>query len=179
MDEDNKLTEERRAKLKALREKGAAFPNDFAREHFAADLAARYGALDNPALEAAPARVKIAGRVMLKRVMGKASFATIRDSSGAIQIFVSDSDTGEAAHAAFKHYDIGDIIGVEGELFKTRTGELTARARALKLLVKSLRPLPEKWRGLTDQELKYRQRYVDLIMNEDTRRVSSLTIKST
>ena len=169
--EREKLVAERRAKLAALREKGPAFPNDFGREHFAADLAARYGASDNTALEAAPVKVGIAGRIMLKRVMGKASFATIRDMTGAIQIFVSDGDTGEAAHAAFKHYDIGDIIGVEGELFRTRTGELTARARSLRLLAKSLRPLPEKWHGLTDQETKYRQRYVDLIMNEDTRRV--------
>jgi lysyl-tRNA synthetase class 2 len=166
-----KLVEERRAKLKALRDKGPAYPNDFGREHFAADLVSRHGALANEALEAAPVKVRIAGRMMLKRVMGKASFATLRDSSGTIQIFVSDGDTGQEAHAAFKHYDIGDIIGVEGELFKTRTGELTVRARGIRLLVKSLRPLPEKWRGLTDQELKYRQRYVDLIVNEDTRRV--------
>jgi lysyl-tRNA synthetase class 2 len=169
--EPEKLVAERRAKLKSLRDKGTAYPNDFSREHYAADLASQYGALANEALEAAPIKVKIAGRMMLKRVMGKASFSTVRDTSGAIQIFVSDSDTGQETHAAFKHYDIGDIIGVDGELFKTRTGELTVRARGLRLLAKSLRPLPEKWRGLTDQELKYRQRYVDLIMNEDTRRV--------
>jgi lysyl-tRNA synthetase class 2 len=169
--ERERLVAERRAKLAALREKGAAYPNDFRREHFAADLASRYGALDNAALEAAPVKVTIAGRLMLKRVMGKASFALIRDMTGAIQVFVSDSDTGQENHVAFKHCDIGDIIGVEGELFRTRTGELTARARSLRLLAKSLRPLPEKWHGLTDQETKYRQRYVDLIMNEDTRRV--------
>src|SRR5262249_56996623 len=108
---------------------------------------------------------------MLKRVMGKASFATVRDSTGAIQIFVSDGDTGQQAHASFKHYDIGDVVGVEGVLFRTRTGELTVRALTLRLLVKSLRPLPEKWLGLTDHESKYRQRYVDLIVNEDTRQV--------
>jgi lysyl-tRNA synthetase, class II len=170
-DDRDKLIAERRAKLKALRERSAAFPNDFTREHFVADLAAQYGALDNAALEASSVRVKIAGRIMLKRVMGKASFATIRDASGSLQIFVSDGDTGAEAHGAFKHYDIGDIIGLEGELFRTRTGELTARARALRLLAKSLRPLPEKWHGLTDQEMKYRQRYVDLIVNETTRRV--------
>jgi lysyl-tRNA synthetase class 2 len=169
--ERERLVAERRAKLAALRAKGPAFPNDFRREHYAADLAAQYGALDNAALEATPIKVSLAGRVMLKRVMGKASFATIRDTSGSLQLFISDSDTGQEAHAAFKHYDIGDIIGVEGELFRTRTGELTARARKLRLLSKSLRPLPEKWHGLTDQETKYRQRYVDLIMNEDTRRV--------
>ncbi|HUF81883.1 MAG TPA: lysine--tRNA ligase [Burkholderiales bacterium] len=170
-DDRDKLIAERRAKLKALRGKGAAFPNDFTREQFAADLAARYGAMDNAALEAAPIKVKIAGRIMLKRVMGKASFATLRDTSGTLQVFVSDGDAGPEAHAAFKHYDIGDIVGIEGELFRTRTGELTARARSLRLLAKSLRPLPEKWHGLTDQEMKYRQRYVDLIVNEDTRRV--------
>ena len=171
MDDDNKLVEERRAKLKALREQGFAYPNDFRREHLAADLQSRYGALDIAALEASPAKAMVAGRIMLKRVMGKASFATIRDASGAIQIFVSDSDTGQDAHAAFKHYDIGDIVGVEGELFRTRTGELTVKARKLHLLAKALRPLPEKYHGLTDSELRYRQRYVDLIVNEDTRRI--------
>jgi len=166
-----KLVSERRAKLKALREKGTAYPNDFRREHFAGDLAASHGALDAEALEKNPVRVKLAGRILLKRVMGKASFATIRDMTGSIQIWVSDGDTGPEAHSAFKHYDIGDIVGLEGELFRTRTGELTARARSLRLLAKSLRPLPEKWHGLTDQETRYRQRYVDLIVNEDTRRV--------
>ena len=170
MDDDNKLVEERRAKLKTLREKGFAYPNDFRREHLAADLQSRYGALDIAALEASPAKAQVAGRIMLKRVMGKASFATIRDTSGAIQIFVSDSDAGKEAHAAFKHHDIGDILGVEGELFRTRTGELTVKARKLHLLAKALRPLPEKYHGLTDSELRYRQRYVDLIVNEDTRR---------
>jgi lysyl-tRNA synthetase class 2 len=171
VDDDNKLVEERRAKLKALRERGFAYPNDFARAHLAADLQSRYAKLDASAHDADPVKVKIAGRIMLKRVMGKASFATIRDASGAIQIFVSDSDTGQEAHAGFKHYDIGDIIGVEGELFRTRTGELTAKARKVRLLAKSLRPLPEKYHGLTDSELRYRQRYVDLIVNEDTRRL--------
>ena len=171
MDEDNKLVEERRAKLKALREQGFAYPHDFGREDLAADLAARHAKLGNDALDAPPVRAKIGGRIVLKRVMGRATFATIRDASGAIQIFVSDSDTGQEAHAGFKHFDIGDIIGVDGELFRTRTGELTVRARTLRLLAKSLRPLPEKFHGLTDPELKYRQRYVDLIVNEDTRRV--------
>jgi len=171
VDDDNKLVEERRAKLKALRKQGFAYPNDFARAHLAADLQSRYAKLDIAALEASPVKVTIAGRILLKRVMGKASFATLRDAGGAIQLFVSDSDTGEAAHAAFKHHDIGDIIGAEGELFRTRTGELTVRVRNLRLLAKALRPLPEKYHGLTDAELKYRQRHVDLIVNEDTRRV--------
>jgi len=171
VDEENKLVEERRAKLKALREKGPAFPNDFAREHYAADLAATHGAATNEALEAKPVRILVAGRLMLKRVMGKACFGTLRDMTGPIQIFVSDGDTGSEALAAFKQYDLGDIVGVTGELFKTRTGELTVKVKQLRLLSKSLRPLPEKFKGLTDQEIKYRQRYVDLVMNEETRKV--------
>jgi lysyl-tRNA synthetase class 2 len=172
--ESDKLIAERRAKLKALREKGLAYPNDFERGQLAAELAVRYSESSNETLEEKPVAAKVAGRMMLKRVMGKASFATLRDASGSIQIFVSDGDTGEGAHAAFKHYDIGDILGVEGELFRTRTGELTVRARVVRLLAKSLRPLPEKWKGLTDHELRYRQRYVDLIVNEDTRRIFAL-----
>jgi lysyl-tRNA synthetase class 2 len=170
VDDENKLVEERRAKLKALRERGPAYPNDFTREHLAGDLAARYGSLDNAALEASPVKAKIAGRLMLKRVMGKACFGTLRDMTGAIQIFVSDGDTGSEALAAFKQHDLGDIVGVAGQLFKTRTGELTVKAKELRLLSKSLRPLPEKFKGLTDQEMKYRQRYVDLVMNEETRK---------
>ena len=171
MDEENRLVEERRAKLKALRARGPAFPNDFAREHYAGDLAAKHGAAANDALEASPVKVKVAGRLMLKRVMGKACFGTIRDMTGSIQIFVSEGDTGAEALAAFKQYDLGDIVGVAGELFKTRTGELTVKVKTLRLLSKSLRPLPEKFKGLTDQEIKYRQRYVDLLMNEETRQV--------
>jgi lysyl-tRNA synthetase, class II len=171
MDEENRLIEERRAKLKALRARGPAFPNDFAREHYAGDLAAAHGAATNEALEATPVKVAVAGRLMLKRVMGKACFGTIRDMTGSIQIFVSDGDTGSEALAAFKQFDLGDIVGVGGELFKTRTGELTVKVKRLRLLSKSLRPLPEKFKGLTDQEMKYRQRYVDLVMNEETRKV--------
>ena len=169
--EDDKLVAERRAKLKALREKGPAFPNDFRREHYAADLAAAHGEKTNEALELQRLQATVAGRLMLKRVMGKACFGTIRDMTGQIQIFVSENDTGAEALAAFKHYDLGDIVGVAGELFKTRTGELTVKAKQLRLLAKSLRPLPEKFKGLTDTEQKYRQRYVDLIMNEETRQV--------
>ena len=166
-----KLVAERRAKLKALRDKGVAYPNDFRREHYAGDLAAVHGAATNEALEASPVKVAVAGRLMLKRVMGKACFGTIRDMTGPIQIFVSDGDTGAEALAAFKQYDLGDIVGIGGELFKTRTGELTVKVKQLRLLSKSLRPLPEKFKGLTDQEIKYRQRYVDLVMNEETRKV--------
>ena len=171
MEDDNKLVEERREKLKALRAQGQAFPNDWRSAHHAGDLAQQYGALDKAALEAKAVRVKLAGRMMLKRVMGKASFATLQDGSGRIQIYVANDVAGEAAHEAFKHWDLGDIVGVEGTLFKTNKGELTINARSLRLLVKALRPLPEKFHGLTDQEMRYRQRYVDLIVNPEARSV--------
>ena len=167
----NQIIEERRGKLQALRAAGTAFPNDYTRTHLAGALADKYGNLDREALEAGTGTVAVAGRIMLKRVMGKASFATLQDMSGQIQVYVADDVTGKEKHDAFKHYDIGDIVGVEGTLFKTKKGELTVRATNVRLLTKSLRPLPEKFHGLTDQELKYRQRYVDLIMTEDTRRV--------
>src|SRR5450830_1156502 len=173
--DENTIIAERRAKLAAIRAQGVAFPNDFRPEHKAADLHAQYDALDNEALEANPIKVSIAGRMMLKRVMGKASFATIQDASGAradgrIQLYITNDVTGEAAHGAFKHYDLGDILGAEGLLFKTKTGELSVKVTALRLITKSLRPLPDKFHGLSDQETKYRQRYVDLIMSEETRR---------
>ena len=171
MEEDNKLTEERREKLKALRAQGPAFPNDWRPAHNADALAQAYGALDKPALEAKAVGVKVAGRMMLKRVMGKASFATLQDGSGRFQVYVANDVAGEAAHEAFKHWDLGDIVGVEGTLFKTNKGELTVNAKQLRLLVKALRPLPEKFHGLTDQEMRYRQRYVDLIVNPEARSV--------
>ncbi|MDA1117250.1 MAG: lysine--tRNA ligase [Proteobacteria bacterium] len=171
MDEDNKLMEERREKLKALRKQGQAFPNDWRPTHHAGELAAQYGALDRAALEARAATAKIAGRMMLKRVMGKASFATVQDGSGRIQVYIANHVAGEAAHETFKHWDLGDIVGVEGTLFKTNKGELTVNAKQLRLLVKALRPLPEKFHGLTDQEMRYRQRYVDLIVNPEVRSV--------
>jgi len=167
----NPIIEERRAKLKALRAKGVAYPNDFGRQNLGAELVEKYENTDRDFLDLNPVAVKVAGRIMLKRVMGKASFATIQDMSGQIQIYVTDSYPGKEQHAAFKHYDIGDIIGVDGVLFKTKTDEVTVRVNALRLLAKSLRPLPEKFHGLTDQEIKYRQRYVDLIVNEESRRV--------
>ena len=171
MEEENKLVEERREKLKALRAKGEAFPNDWRPAHHAGALAARYGSLDKAALEKESAAVRIAGRMMLKRVMGKASFATLQDGSGRIQVYVANDVAGEAAHEAFKHWDLGDIVGAEGVLFRTHKGELTVNAKTLRLLVKALRPLPEKFHGLADQELRYRQRYVDLIVNPESRNV--------
>jgi lysyl-tRNA synthetase class 2 len=173
--DENSIIAERRAKLAAIREQGVAFPNDFRPQHKAAELHAQYGEMDNLSLEAQPVKVVIAGRMMLKRVMGKASFATIQDASGPkadgrIQLYVANDVAGEEAHAAFKHYDLGDILGAEGILFKTKVGELSIKVTSLRLLTKSLRPLPDKFHGLSDQETKYRQRYVDLIMSEETRR---------
>jgi lysyl-tRNA synthetase class 2 len=169
--DENQIIHERRQKLAALREQGLAFPNDFKRRDYAAELQAGFGGKTREELEASPpAPVALAGRMMLKRVMGKASFATLQDGSGRIQIYISNDHTGPAAHDAFKHWDLGDILGVEGVLFKTNKGELSIHAHSLRLLSKSLRPLPDKFHGLADQEIKYRQRYVDLIMNEDTRR---------
>ena len=167
----NRIIEERRAKLKDLRELGQAFPNDFVRAHLAEVLAAEHEDKDAKTLAEKPIAVSVAGRIMLKRVMGKACFATIQDMSGRIQLYVSIDDVGSDALESFKHYDIGDIVGAQGGLFKTQKGELTVRVTSIRLLTKSLRPLPEKFHGLTDQEIKYRQRYVDLIMNEDTRLV--------
>lgn len=169
LQDENQIITERRAKLTALRAEGVAFPNDFERKNLAAELHSSYGEMSHEELETANIRVAVAGRMMLKRVMGKASFATVLDMSGRIQLFINNSDTGEAAHDAFKHYDLGDILGTSGILFKTKTGELSVRVTCLRLLTKALRPLPEKFHGLTDQEQKYRQRHVDLITNEDTR----------
>lgn len=168
---DLKLVEERRAKLSALREAGNAFPNDFRRSDLAADLHREYRESSGEMLEAEHRLVSVAGRMVLKRIMGKASFASIQDMSGRIQLYIANDVTGVEAHAAFKHYDLGDILGAEGSLFRTRTGELSVRVTNLRLLTKSLRPLPEKFHGLTDQEQKYRQRYLDLITNEESRQV--------
>ena len=167
----NKIIEERRAKLKDIRAQGIAFPNDFDRRHYAQALHQAHDHKGNEDLEASPVMVAIAGRMMLKRVMGKASFATIQDMSGRIQLYITNDITGEAVHDSFKHWDMGDILGAEGTLFKTKTGELSVKVKALRLLSKSLRPLPEKFHGLADQEQKYRQRYLDLITNEETRKV--------
>ena len=173
--DDNQLIAERREKLKAIRAAGIAFPNDFKPDAKAADLFARFNGLTPEALEATPTTVRVAGRMMLKRVMGKASFATLQDGSlgetgGRIQIYVTRDAVGEDVYAAFKHWDLGDIIAAEGHLFKTRTGELSIHATAVRLLTKSLRPMPDKFHGVADQEVKYRQRYVDLMTDEAARR---------
>ena len=168
--DENQIIAERRAKLKALREKGIAYPNTFTRHDLAGDLHAKFGDRDRASLDLDPITVRVGGRMMLKRVMGKASFAALQDMSGSIQLYVTDGDLGKERHDEFKHHDVGDIIGAEGVLFRTKTNELTVRVKQLFLLAKSLRPLPEKFHGLTDQEQRYRQRYLDLITNEDTRR---------
>jgi len=168
--DEEKLVAERRAKLTALRERGAPFPNDFRRNVIAGELHAEYGGKDNESLEANPVRVRVAGRMMGMRVMGKASFCHLQDMSGRIQLYVQREAIGEALYAEFKHWDLGDIVGAEGVLFKTKSGELSVKVDGLRLLTKSLRPLPDKWHGLTDTETRYRQRYVDLIMNEVARK---------
>src|SRR5215472_369758 len=169
--DENQIIAERRAKLRALRERGHAYPNDFRRDALASELHDAHGAKTPEQLEAAAANVAVAGRMLLKRVMGKASFATLQDMSGRIQLYVTRDAAGEDAYEAFKHWDLGDIVGARGMLFKTRTGELSVRVTDLHLLAKALRPLPEKFHGLTDQEQKYRQRYVDLITSPESRRV--------
>jgi lysyl-tRNA synthetase class 2 len=174
MDDENKLIEERREKLKALRAKGIAFPNDFRRKDLASALHGKFGAKTKEELEPVKAEATVAGRMVLKRVMGKASFATLQDGSGRIQIYVSNEVKN---YEDFKHWDLGDIVGASGTLFKTKTGELTIHASGLRLLAKSLQPLPEKFHGIADQELKYRQRYVDLIVSEKTREVFAKRIK--
>ncbi|CAN0622021.1 lysine--tRNA ligase, constitutive [Burkholderia multivorans] len=167
--DENQIIAERREKLHALREQGIAYPNDFRPTHHAADLQATYADTDKEALEASPQHVAIAGRMMLKRVMGKASFATVQDGSGQIQFFVTPNDVGAGTYDAFKKWDLGDIVAARGELFRTNKGELSVKCTELRLLSKALRPMPDKFHGLADQEMRYRQRYVDLIVTPETR----------
>ena len=169
--DDNQIIAERRGKLRALRMQGNAYPNDFRRDALAAELHDAHDAKAAEELEAEPTTVAVAGRMLLKRVMGKASFAALQDMSGRIQLYITNDHAGIDIHDAFKHWDLGDIVGARGTLFKTRTGELTVKVTDLRLLSKALRPLPEKFHGLTDQEQRYRQRYVDLITSPETRRV--------
>jgi len=168
--DENSLIAQRRAKLDALRAEGNAFPNDFRRNAIAGELHAEYDDKENDTLEAGPVRVKVAGRMMAKRVMGKASFVQLQDMSGRIQLFLQRDTLPDGVYQAFKGWDVGDIIGAEGALFKTKTGELSVRTESIHMLTKSLRPLPEKFHGLADMEIRYRQRYVDLIMNDVSRK---------
>lgn len=170
---ENELVQIRKEKLALLRAKGNAFPNDFIKNTDSLTLNQKYGQETKESLEAITQKpiFKIAGRIMLRRVMGKASFITLMDGTGKIQAYLRQADLPEGIYEDFKHWDIGDIVGVEGHVFKTNTGELSLHAHAVKLLTKSIRPLPDKFHGLSDTELRYRQRYVDLIMNENSRRV--------
>ncbi|MES9913715.1 MAG: lysine--tRNA ligase [Candidatus Sedimenticola sp. 4PFRAG1] len=169
--DENKLIAQRREKLGQIRERGVAFPNDFRRNVVAGELHAEYGEKSGEELEEMGVRVRVAGRMMSRRIMGKASFAHIQDMSGKIQVFIQRDALPEGVYNQHfkKEWDVGDIVGAEGQLFKTKTGELSVRCDEIQLLTKSLRPLPEKFHGLTDQEQRYRQRYLDLIMNEASR----------
>ena len=171
--DENRLIAERREKLRALRELGLAFPNDFHPDAFAGDLQREFADKDAAAVEAAARRVRVAGRVMLKRGQGKVSFIQIQDMSGRVQLFVQANALGET-YEALKTWDIGDIVGAEGPLMRTKTGELSVKVERLRLLTKSLRPLPDKWHGMADVEQRYRQRYVDLIVSPESRRVFEL-----
>jgi lysyl-tRNA synthetase class 2 len=169
--DENKLIAERRTKLEALRAQGTAYPNDFRRDALAGQLQEAFAARDEQWLESNPTRVTVGGRMLLKRVMGKVSFANIADRTGQIQLFLHKDTVGAERYEAFKGWDVGDIVGATGKLFRTKTGELSVRVEQLRLVVKSLRPLPDKWHGLADVETRYRQRYVDLIVNEASRNV--------
>ncbi|MYD77332.1 MAG: lysine--tRNA ligase [Gammaproteobacteria bacterium] len=170
MSEEVDQIAQRRSKLAALRESGNPFPNDFRRDALAGELQRQYADVEIPE-DDSPVRVKVAGRLMSRRIMGKASFAHIQDVSGQIQLFLRKNQLPDGVYEAFGNFDIGDIVGAEGVLFRTRTGELSVKTDRIRLLTKALRPLPEKFHGLTDPETRYRQRYLDLIMNDRTRSV--------
>jgi lysyl-tRNA synthetase class 2 len=172
--DENQLIAERRSKLQALRQRQAAggavaFPNDFKPAHHADALHTAHGAKTAEALAEEKHLVRIAGRMVLKRVMGKASFATLQDGTGRMQVYVKGEEIGVEHYEEFKHWDLGDFVGAVGHVFKTKTGELSVHVTELRLLTKSLRPLPDKFHGVHDQEIKYRQRYIDLITDETAR----------
>ncbi len=169
--DENKLVAERRQKLTALREQGFGFPNEFRRNTLAGQVQATYTEHSNDLLEEGAIEVQVGGRMMTRRIMGKATFATYQDRSGKLQLFIQRDAVGEDVYKSFKTWDLGDIIWARGVLFRTKTGELSVKVSELHLLTKSLRPLPDKFHGLSDQETRYRQRYVDLIMSEDSRTV--------
>jgi len=176
--DENKLIAQRREKLTQLRKKGNAYPNSFRRDALAMELQEKYASIEKEELGNLHVKVKVSGRMMLQRIMGKASFAQLKDMSGSIQLYVQRDAFEEGFYnEQFKHWDLGDILGVEGELFKTNKDELSVRVSEIQLLTKSLRPLPEKFKGLTDNEIKYRQRYIDLIMNDETRKTFQMRSK--
>jgi lysyl-tRNA synthetase class 2 len=168
----------RREKLEKLRAAGNPYPNTFRRDTLAAHLAGNYGGRDAASLESETTIYRIAGRMMAKRGQGKVSFVELQDMSGRIQVFVQMNAVGETAYEAFKHYDVGDIVGATGTMMRTKAGELSVRAQKIELLAKGIRPLPEKWAGLTDTEMRYRQRYVDLIANPDVRKVFEKRVRA-
>ncbi len=173
----NEQIRQRREKLKALRAKGNAFPNNFRPTHLAACVHAEFGELDNTAFEAKPIEVSMSGRIMTRRHMGKASFVNIQDMSGQMQAYLRQDDLPQGMYEDFKHWDLGDIIGIEGVLFKTKTNELSVKVKKVVLLTKALRPLPEKYHGLADQEMRYRQRYLDIVTNEKSRKTFKIRAK--
>ena len=171
---DNELIVQRRNHLRQLREQGRAYTNTFRRNALAGELLQKYADEKQGVMENMHVNVKLAGRMMTRRVMGKAAFAHLQDMSGRIQIYAKRDDLPEGMYEDFKQWDLGDILGVEGYLFKTKTGELSIHAERIEILVKALRPLPEKFHGLADQETRYRQRYLDLITNDQTREIFSI-----
>jgi len=175
----NDLIEQRRAKLAEWRGKTTAYPTDFRRDALAADLLSKYNDKTDAELEHESIHVKVAGRIMTRRLMGKASFTHILDMSGRMQLYVKQDDVTPEVYEEFKQWDLGDIIGAEGKLFKTKTGELSVKVQSIRLLTKAIRPLPDKFHGLSDQETRYRQRYLDLIANEETRRTFTIRSKIT
>ena len=172
--DENELIAQRRAKLQTLREQHNAYPNTYRPEHHVEDVFKQYDLMDAEQLANVTEQFRIAGRIMLRRQMGKASFINIQDKSGRLQIYLREADLPEGQYSDFKTWDIGDLIGVQGRPFRTKTGELSLYASQIELVTKSLRPLPDKYHGLNDQELRYRQRYVDLIVNEKTREVFNI-----
>lgn len=173
----NELMEQRKTKLAAWRKSGKAFPTHFHRDTLAQVLLDRYSDKNEAELESNPVLVSLAGRIMTRRLMGKASFIHLQDMSGRIQVYLRQDELPSDVYGAFKEWDLGDIVGITGKLFKTKTGELSVRGSQIELLTKSLRPLPDKYHGLTDQESRYRQRYLDLIANEASRRTFLIRTK--
>ncbi len=179
--EQNEQIAQRKAKLAEIRALRNAYPNDFRPEQLAKDLHDEYGEISGEELEAKHIEVSLAGRMMTRRLMGKASFVTIQDRSGKMQLYIKQDAVSIPVYEEFHSFDLGDILGVEGSLFKTKTGELSVKVAKLRLLTKSLRPLPDKWHGLADQEMRYRRRYVDLMVNEDVRKtfvIRSLAVQA-
>ena len=177
--DENEQIKVRKEKLAILRSKGEAYPNDFERKDLANALHKAYDQFDKESLAEKSITVSVAGRIMTRRIMGKASFTTLQDMSGKIQLYVTRDNLPEGFYnEEFKKWDIGDIVGAEGTLFKTKTGELSVNVSLIKILTKSLRPLPDKWHGLADIEARYRQRYLDLIVNDESRKIFSIRAKS-